>query len=357
MPDVNEYKRETTRRAMDAMARSRQRDPEYMAKQRAIFDAVLDMMHTSLDGLDIIREECQLPAYDFKQANKLIEWMKSIGPIALQIPFGYGPIKGVPVLVTKVLSEAGVQLPKVSKAVNTAVDVANSTSAIMTPLAWSEKIAQALGSNFAVPLGVKTALSPTLTNVVKQIATWSHAGAGTFSTVLANFAAFGPVFSHGLGALRVYLSYSKLDGVQSVLDHYTTANCDCHARAKEIVDNCQGGSADIVYGALGITAPVPVYHALEKKAHALANKFRSAENRTHRAPYDVAVSLLNGAQAPSGNNRCRPAAGDRSGRCPIAMLTIATLFGDGDPTKGYEAAVAAIQSATAGGVDKLKAKI
>src|SRR3546814_6754262 len=61
-------------------------------------------------------------------------------------PFGYGPVKALPVLGTKMAAATGISMPLVDKIVNNAVDISGSASVVMTPLGWVDKIAQAFRS-------------------------------------------------------------------------------------------------------------------------------------------------------------------------------------------------------------------
>lgn len=368
---LNPYATQTTRNAIAAMGRSHQRDSAYMANQGQMYDAVLAMMEAALGGLEIARRESHAAGgFTMHEANAWLDLFEQIAPIIAQIPFGYGPVKALPVLGTKVAAATGISMPLVDKIVNNAVDISGSTSVVMTPLGWVDKIAQAFsvtgyahgaatyGSHFATPLGVKTALSPTLANLLNQIAHWTGSSTSAFAHFATNFAAVGSAFAHLMAALKVYLSYSKLDGVQSVLDHYSDHGCSCCEYTREIVDMCMDASMDAALALNPVTAVIPVWHMAQKKSHAIANKFRDDHDRTHRRPHAIAMGLLDGAQMPSRHevDRTSPPR-NASARCPVAMLTIATLFGNGNPAKGYKAAVAAIQAIPGTGADKLKGKI
>ncbi|OZI61708.1 hypothetical protein [Bordetella genomosp. 11] len=357
-------------RELQAMMASRHRDPAYMERQRKTFDAVLAMMQAALGGLDVASRECHaVGGFTIEEANKWLDLFEQIAPIVLQIPFGYGPVKGVPVLALKGAAAAGVNFPRIGKVVNNAVEVSGATAVVMTPMGWVDKISQAFavtgyahgaatyGSHFATPLGVKTALSPTLANLLNQIAHWTSNSASGFSQFAATFASMGSVFAHLMATLKVALSYSRLDGIQSVLDHYPDCDCQCHQYTRELVNMSMNPAMDAAMGLNVITAPIPAWNMMHKKAHAVANKFRGPEQRTHRHPYEVATGLLKGARQPSMNHGCRTARGAAGGRCPVALLTIATLFGNGDPAKGYKAAVAAVQANIVAGATRLKDKI
>ena len=358
------------RRQLQAMMASGQRDVAHMERQRKTFDTVLAMMQAALGGLDVASRECHaVGGFTIEEANKWLDLFEQIAPIVAQIPFGYGPVKALPVLAAKSATLAGMTIPRINKAVNSAVDISGAAGVVMTPLGWVDKISQALsvtgysrgvatyGAHFATPLGVKTAFSPTLANLLNQIAHWTSRSASAFSHFATTFAGLGSVFAHLMTALKVALSYGKLDGIQSVLEHYPNCHCGCRDATAAIANMSMNGSLDAALALNPITAPIPAWHMLQKKTHAVANKFRGAEQRTHRPPYEIAVGLLKGAHEPSMNHGCRPPLGSVSRRCPVALLTIATLFGNGNPGKGYKAAVAAIQANPAVGANKLKERI
>jgi hypothetical protein len=142
-----------------------------------------------------------------------------------------------------------------------------------------------------------------------------------------------------------------------VVEDYA-GECSCCEQAERIAQIWMGDTARVAAGLNPVTLPVAVWPTLHKKAHWLANKFR--DDKTHLPPFHIAEMLWRGAQdSPAGHVRfAKPSLQETEGRCPVALLAIATLFGNGDPAKGVKDAVAAIHVKESHlGANKIKGKI
>jgi hypothetical protein len=191
-----------------------------------------------------------------------------------------------------------------------------------------------------------------------QISHWTSSATSTFSHVASCIAGAGPAMAAWMAIVNVALSYGKFDGMQAVLDHYGHHHCSCLQHAEKIVNISMDANRDRALALHPVFAAGVAAKAIDTKAHWLANKFRDPEHRTHRGGHAIAVALWEGAQAPSRHmvyRTSRPLVA--SGRCPVALLTMATLFGNGDPVRGCKDAVAAIRADMATGANRLKAKI
>ncbi|CAM3745339.1 hypothetical protein BOSP111201_23515 [Bordetella sputigena] len=377
-PNVHqlEYKRRELQAMMDARARlppsPAQQHAQHERRRQEMFDTVLTYMNAMLDGLDILADGRPLPQQEARDwVDTLIEW----APLIAQVPFGSGPVKAPVQMAVKgfnKLAIRGYTAPKLEKAVNNGVALSGLAPVFTTPEGWAEKISAAAsvmgytahgaaqtGAHLALPLGVKTALAPSLGNLLVQISHWTSATATTFGHVATCIAAVGPAMSAGMAAMNVALSYSKFDAVQAIAEHYGHYQCTCLQHVQKIASMSTDANMDRALALHPVFAPGVAAKAIDSKAHWAANKMRGPEQRTHRGGYAIATGLWEGAQAPSMHKAYKTnQLLVSSGRCPVALLAIATLLGsNADPMKGWQDAVAAIKADRGEGPPKIKGKI
>ncbi|WP_157793036.1 hypothetical protein [Bordetella genomosp. 8] len=377
-PNVHqmEYKRRELQAMMEARSHlppsPRKQHAQHEHKRQEMFDTVLTYMNAMLDGLDILADGRPLPQQEARDwIDTLIEW----APLIAQVPFGSGPIKAPVQMAVKGYNKLAIRghtAPRLEKALNNGVALSGLAPVVLTPEGWAEKISAAAsvmgytahgtavaGAKIAMPLGVKTALAPSLGNLLVQISHWTSSTATAFGHVATNIAAVGPALSAGMAAMNVALSYSKFDAVLAIAEHYGHHQCTCLQHVEAIASASMDANMDRAMALHPFLAVGVAGKALDSKAHWVANKFRGPERRTHRGGYDIAIGLWEGAQAPAMHRvykTTRPLVA--SERCPIAMLAIATLLGaNADPLKGWRDAVAAIKAEREAGALKIKGKI
>lgn len=139
--------------------------------------------------------------------------------------------------------------------------------------------------------------------------------------------------------------------------------CSCCDAAGAIADGWMDGAAS---AAGGLNAPWAVYLAGRAVADAVQHRMtkRCAKSRGvefHRESYHVALELWCATQAQPAEHkiyrhRLLDTAG-QDGRCPLAMLALAALFGRGNFSEGAAKAVAAILANQSSAVQKIKGLI
>lgn len=213
-----------------------------------------------------------------------------------------------------------------------------------------------------VPPMVTTVMSTTHSSLVQQCMTWwMSANAAANATTLAN--GYLNVLSHITTVISVLVTGSKLDPLQALEDRYR-GTCSCCGVAASIAQEWMKGAA-LSAAALHpvVAVPVATYSAVEKGYHYGAKRlagWRGREQR-HRDEYYSACALWGAAQPNPAEHEVFkyhfPHVLGNDGRCPVAMLILATLFGRGNLREGAAKAVAAIVSNQASAAEKIQGLI
>jgi len=219
----------------------------------------------------------------------------------------------------------------------------------------------AVGTFVAVQPMVSTVMSTTNSSLVQQCMTWwMSANAAANATTLAN--GYLSVLSHISTVISVLVTGSKLDPLLALQDRYR-GTCSCCGEAANIAQEWMKGASSSAAGLHPLVGlPLATYGALDKGGHYVAKKLAARKGKErHRDGYYSACALWGAAQPnPTEHEVFKyrfPHVLGQDGRCPIAMLILATLFGRGNLQEGAAKAVAAIVSNRASAVEKIKGLI
>ncbi|CAN7354894.1 hypothetical protein LJR230_001929 [Trinickia sp. LjRoot230] len=212
-----------------------------------------------------------------------------------------------------------------------------------------------------IPPMASTVLSTSNSALVQQCMTWwMSANAAANATTLAS--GYLGVLSHISTIISVLVINNRLDPMLALEERYR-GTCSCCDRAAKIAQGWMDAAAASAASLNPIAAVgLSGYRAYDKLSHRIGKMRATPQGKeVHRDAYYIACALWDAAQAnPSEHEVFQHRYPDVLGhdaRCPLAMLILATLFGEGNCVEGAPKAVAAIIANRASAVEKIKALV
>jgi hypothetical protein len=205
------------------------------------------------------------------------------------------------------------------------------------------------------PMGIAAEISGKMLAAAADVANWLKAHAAFINTV----AVVSPLLTSA-GALASTVAVNDRIGAMEALAQRYGAHCRCGVAAQRISHDWMAGLGGVAIGIMPIVGAVHVAADIGiQVAHRL---HKTLDHDAHRPPFYTARDLWGAAQpiqdggrhACGGQSKLQVFPVRTAGRCPMAVLVLATLFGAGDPVKGMRKAAAAIIAAQDSAVDKIK---
>jgi hypothetical protein len=352
-------KYENAKLRLDAMARARTPSPQTENLQRDI--EVLQAMLLLLKGAQDVRAMQPGLGSSYEESKQLVYTLIETKP-----KFTRAKVAAVADTVGQLVTSA---VPTAISAAGQLVAKATGSETVGKVFEGVKQVHDVTDASISavgtfvttVPPMVTTVMSTTHSSLVQQCMTWwMSANAAANATTLAN--GYLNILSHITTVISVLVTGSKLDPLQALEDRYR-GTCSCCGVAASIAQEWMKGAASSAAGLHPVMAvPLATYGALDKGGHYVAKKLAARKGKErHRDGYHSACALWGAAQPdPSGHEVFKyrfPHFLGKDGRCPVAMLILATLFGRGNLQEGAAKAVAAILSNQASAVEKIKGLI
>jgi hypothetical protein len=205
------------------------------------------------------------------------------------------------------------------------------------------------------PIGMAAAISEKMLAAAMDVANWLNTHAAFINTV----AVVSPLLTSA-GALASTVAVNdRIGAMESLAQRYGT-HCRCGAAAQRISHDWMAGLGGVAIGVMPIVGAVHVAADIGiKVAHRL---HKTLDHDVHRPPFYTARDLWGAGQpvqdggqhACGGQGKLQVFPVRTGGRCPMALLVLATLFGGGDPAKGMRKAAAAVIAGEDSAVGKIK---
>jgi hypothetical protein len=209
-----------------------------------------------------------------------------------------------------------------------------------------------------IPASVVTGTTVTNASLVQQCMSWwmtpSAANAvATYTPVLS-------LLLHAGTAAAIAGNNRKIGSVLSLWERYQNA-CSCCDPLARIGSDWLGESSITAAQLHPVVAPILLaVDTYDKLKHYVRKKRAGTKGGVHRESYYMAQELWFAAQKYSPSHQVfepRSLMIPLYGRCPVALLGLAILFGKGDAEAGAAKAVAAIMSEQGSAVNKIKTLI
>jgi hypothetical protein len=206
-----------------------------------------------------------------------------------------------------------------------------------------------------VPSSVAAGITGNNANLVQQCLNWwmSPSAASAIATYLPTL----QLLAHASAAVTVFNSEEKIGSMLGLLNRHD-GSCTCCQAIAAIASDWMDNTANTAAQLHAILAPVLLARdTYDKISHYVRKKRAGPDGDVHRGSYHLARQLWAAAQtAPASHRVFEPCFTmvNPGGRCPLALLTLATLFGAGDAEAGVAKAVAAIVSDENSAVSKVK---
>jgi hypothetical protein len=204
-------------------------------------------------------------------------------------------------------------------------------------------------------IGIAASISEKMLGAARDVANWLSSHAPFITTV----AALSPLLTSA-GALASTVAVSdRIDAMETLAQQYGT-HCGCGAAAQRISRDWMAGLGGVAIGIMPIVGAVHVAADIGLKvAHRIHKKIHYD---VHRPPFYTARELWGAARsaqeggrhACGGHGKLQAFPLRAGGRCPLALLVLATLLGGGDPVRGMRKAVALIIADQDSAVSKIK---
>jgi hypothetical protein len=345
------------RQASEAARQARLRDED---KQRSVEFNTLKSMLLLIHGAEQIRATGNGAdqTRDYPQSKQLIATLVDTSPVGKigkrqnwrGAVAAAGP--AIYAAVPTTINAAGSALANVTgvNGIQTATAVAvrgtelvdaTLTVATVAPISLPPGVPAAAGSN---------------TNLIQSCLGWwmSPAAAATAAT----YAPFLNILSVVSTGVAVYASHQKIDAMLALGERHRDT-CACGNCIAKIAYAWQGRVARTAAGlSPGVGLGLAIEDTVDKLNHYRLKKFANKDGNVHRDSYHLATELWLAAQnRPAiGHSGCRniyPGL-NNAHRCPLAMLAIALLFGNGHAAAGVAKATAAIVSEQISAVNRIK---
>ncbi|HTK01934.1 MAG TPA: hypothetical protein VL522_20065 [Bordetella sp.] len=215
------------------------------------------------------------------------------------------------------------------------------TAATVAPVSLPPGVSAAAGSN---------------TNLIQSCLGWWMSPA--VAATVATYAPFLNILSAVSTGLAVYTNHQKIDAMLALGERHR-GTCACGECIAKIADAWQGDVARTAAGlSPGVGLGLVIEDTVDKLNHYRLKKFANKDGNVHRDSYHLATELWLAVQnRPAiGHSGCRniyPGLNNFH-RCPLAMLAIALLFGNGHAAAGVAKAAAAIVSERNSAVNRIK---
>lgn len=152
------------------------------------------------------------------------------------------------------------------------------------------------------------------------------------------------LLSHGVAVLTIWHKTNQLNPLLDLWMRYD-GFCSCCGSIKQVTDIWEREASD---KAMSFYAPYAAYLAMYKLGDAISNYVEKKRGNPQLfGQYWIADSLWQaGKNYAKGQHKFLPGMENTVDpkHCPFALLALATLFGKGNPSIGYPAAVAALMS-------------
>ncbi|HTK02362.1 MAG TPA: hypothetical protein VL522_22245 [Bordetella sp.] len=177
------------------------------------------------------------------------------------------------------------------------------------------------------------------------------------ATAVSTYVPFLSLLSSLSAGITVCGHHKKIDPLLALDERYRGA-CTCNESVAGIAEDWQSAAFGTAAGLNPATGLALVAHDTYDKVQHYARKKLAGNDMVHRDSYYTAKKLWEAAQdsvTPAHRtSRLFFTSVNTQGRCPLAMLTLATLFGKGHPESGVVKAAAAIVAEPISAANRIK---
>lgn len=188
---------------------------------------------------------------------------------------------------------------------------------------------------------------------------WMPGNPATVSLAVDSANAILTVLAHINTVTAITATQLTLDPLLALEQRYHGA-CSCCRLAEKVSYALMDKAGSAAAGLNPIAgAGAALYGVYDKTKHRYQKRqAKKNKKEVHREAYYIAQELWSAAQATTPAHRTFqyrfPEIPANDGRCPLALLILATLFGAGNPTEGAANAVAAIASDESSAVQQIR---